>query len=86
MAPTLVFALCFVTSVLCAALLIRSYLRTRRRFLLWCALCFMLFAVNNTFALLDILWLPDGTLIAYRQAAALGAVLVLVYGFMWELD
>jgi hypothetical protein len=86
MAPTLVFALSFAASVLCAGLLIRASLRTRRRFLLWCALCFLLFAVNHALALLDILWLPDGTLVVYRQAASLGAVLVLIYGFMWEVD
>jgi len=84
--PTLVFVLCFVTSVLCAGLLARSYARTERRFLLWCALCFALLAVNNTLVLLDIFWPPEGNLVPYRQAAALGAVAVLIYGFMWELD
>ena len=85
-APTLVFVLCFVTSVLCAGLLVRSYSRTRRRFLLWCALSFVLFAANNTLVLVDIFWPPAGNLVAYRQAAALAAVAVLLYGFTWEVD
>ena len=84
--PTLVFLLCFVTSVACAGLLIRSYTRTNRRFLLWCAMSFALFAVNSTLSLIDIYWPPPGNLMAYRKAAALGAVLVLIYGFMWEVE
>jgi hypothetical protein len=85
-APVIVFSLCFLTSVLCTLLLARAYFRTQRRFLLWCALSFAFLAVNNTFVLADILFFPDASLAPYRQAAALAAVLVLVYGFMWEVD
>lgn len=44
---TAVYILCAVTSVLCAGLLVRSYLRSRVRLLLWSALCFVGLAVNN---------------------------------------
>jgi hypothetical protein len=84
--PALVFALCCAASVLCAVLLIRSYVRTKRRFLLWCALSFGLIAINNTLVLLDILWPPEGNLIVYRQVATLSAVVIMIYGFMWEVE
>jgi hypothetical protein len=85
-APLVVYGLCFVTSVLCAVLLIRAHASTKRRFLLWCALSFGLLAANNTFVLVDLLWFPDGDLVAFRQTAALLAVGVLIYGFMWEAE
>jgi hypothetical protein len=85
-APTIVYLLCFVTSVLCAGLLARAYLRTRTRLLLWCALSFVFLALNNTLVLLDIIWPPEGNLLPLRQTAALGAVVLLIYGFMWEVE
>jgi hypothetical protein len=84
--PTFVYVLCFVTSTLCAALLVRAYRRTRTRLLLWSALSFVLLAVNNFFVAADMLFLPEAHLLAFRYAAALGAVAVLVYGFIWEAE
>jgi hypothetical protein len=81
-----VYLLCIVTSALCAYLLFRAHQRTKRRFLLWSALCFLFLMVNNVLVLLDLLVLPDGTLVAYRQFTALLAVGVMIYGFMWEVD
>ncbi len=85
-APLIVYGLCCVTSVWCAMLLIRAYSNTKRRFLLWCALSFVFLAINNTFVLADLVWFPEGDLVAYRQTAALLAVGVLIYGFMWEAE
>jgi ABC-type Fe3+ transport system permease subunit len=82
----LVYSLCLMTGTLCAVLLARSWLRTKRRFLLWCAVSFALLAVNNALVLTDMLAIPHDNLIPVRQAAALGAVVVLIYGFMWEID
>jgi hypothetical protein len=84
--PTFVYVLCFVTSTLCAVLLVRAYRRTRTRLLLWSALSFVLLAVNNFFVAADMLILPDVDLLALRYAGALGAVAVLIYGFIWEVD
>ena len=85
-APTLVFALCSLTSIVCALLLARAYLRTRRRLLLWCAACFALMALNATVTLVDMWTLPLGNMLPYRQLASLGAVVVLIYGFIWEAE
>jgi hypothetical protein len=85
-AQTLVYALCFLTSVLCAGLLVRAYVRTRTRLLLWCALSFVFLAINNMFVLVDIYWPPDGNMRPMRLGASLAAVAVLIYGFIWEVE
>jgi hypothetical protein len=81
-----VYLLCLLASVTCAALLVRSWRRTRARLLLWSALCFVLLALNNLLAVLDMLVVHDLDLSPARQAAALAAVGVLLYGFIWEVE
>lgn len=82
----LVYGLCLIASALCAALLFRSYGRSRQRLLLWSALCFSLLAVNNLLVVLDMVIFPTIDFTAGRQASALAAVAVLLYGFIWEVD
>ena len=86
MAPTAVFLLCLVTSSVCAGLLLRAYAKNRTKLLLWSALSFVLLAVNNLFLVLDMVVFPDVELWPFRQAAAVGAVAVLLYGFTWEVE
>jgi hypothetical protein len=81
-----VYLLCLAASVGCALLLVRSYRRNRTRLLLWSAACFLLLAVNSFLVVLDILVLPDLDLVPLRRAAALAAVAVLLFGFIWESD
>jgi hypothetical protein len=64
----------------------RSYLRTRTRLLLWSAIAFVFLAVNNFFVLGDMILFPDFNLLPFRYVAALGAVCVLIYGFIWEVE
>lgn len=82
--PTLVYLLCLLTSLGCAALLARSYLRARTRLLLWVAVGFAALALNNLFLVLDMLVLPGVNFWIPRQLAAASAILVLLYGFIWE--
>jgi hypothetical protein len=84
--PIAVFLLCFLTSVVCLVLLTQGYLRTRNRLLLWSALCFVFLAINNGLVVLDILVFPDLDLRIYRHVAALSAVSILLYGFIWDVD
>lgn len=83
---SLVYLLCLLTSLACAVLLARSYARTGIRLLLWSAACFGLLAANNLVVIFDMLLLPDHDLRLLRHAFALGAVLVLLFGFIWEGD
>jgi len=84
--PTAVYVLCLATSVLCAALLLRAYLASRTKLLLYTALGFVFLAVNNLFLVADLVLLPDVDLWAWRQAASLAAVAVLLYGFTFEVE
>jgi hypothetical protein len=81
-----VYILCFVASAVCAALLVRSYQASRTRLLLWAALCFVLLAVNNLIVVLDVLVISTMDLGPFRQAASLGAITVLLIGFVWDAD
>ena len=85
--PAAVYLLCLLTSVGCAALLVRSWRRTRTRLLLWSALCFVLLALNNLLLVVDLLVVPTAiSLVPFRHATALAAVGVLLYGFIWEVE
>lgn len=82
----LVYALCALTSVFCALLLARGYRRNRSRLLLYTALCFAGLAVNNLLVFVDIVLLPAVDLSVWRSVAAVSAVGILLYGFVWEVD
>lgn len=84
--PTLVYLLCFVTSLICAGLLGRSYVRTRTRMLLWSALCFSLLAIANLIVVLDMLVYPAADMRTIRLGLSLAAVTVLLFGFIWDQD
>ena len=84
--PTAVYLLCFATSFACAVLLARSYLRTRARIVMWSAIAFGLLAVNNLFVVLDLVLIEDISFQLPRLLASAGAVLVLLFGFIWDLD
>jgi hypothetical protein len=83
---TAVYLLSFFTSAACGWLLVRSYVVTRTRLLLWCAACFVLLAFNNFFVVADMLVFEDIDLTYVRTLLALSAVTTLLYGFIWELD
>jgi len=83
----IVYTLCLLTSAFCAFLLVRSYRDNRTRLLLWSALCFTLLALNNLLVVVDILILPTAVdLVPFRHLAALAAVSVLLFGFIWEMN
>jgi hypothetical protein len=82
-----VYFLCLAASTLCMVLLIRGYLRTRSRLLLWCALCFVGLALNNLALVADlVLTPPDVDLRPLRALTHVGALAVLIYGFVWEAE
>jgi hypothetical protein len=83
----LVYFLCLAASATCASLLMRGYIRSRTRILLWSAICFALLALNNLLAVVDIVLIPEGVdLQLERVTTSLAAVLILLYGFIWEAD
>lgn len=85
-APALIYGLCLAASVSCAALLGRAYLRSRTRLLLWTAVSFCFFALNNLALVVDMLIVPQIDLWTWRQAAAGAGLGVLIIGFVWEMQ
>jgi hypothetical protein len=81
----IIYLLCVATSLLCAYLLARAYRRGRTKLLIWSALCFALLALNNLVVAADVLLLPTIDLTVLRLATSLAAVVVLLYGFIWEV-
>jgi hypothetical protein len=84
--PAIVYFLCFATSTACAVLLARSYRSTGARLLLWSGLCFLLLAANNLLVVLDLLVIRDVDLRLGRLLLSLGAVAVLLFGFVWDVE
>lgn len=83
----LVYALCMLTSAVCAGLLLRTYRRTRARLLLWTAISFCFLTLNNLLVFVDVVLVgPNVDLWALRYVAALAAVGAMIYGFIWEAE
>lgn len=82
----LIYLLCAMTSVLCAVLLLRSYRQTGFRLLFWSAMCFTLLALNNFVLVLDKLVFPNIDLSVLRLLLALAALLLLLFGLIWQDD
>ena len=80
----LVYVLCAVTSIACAVLLLRGYWRSRMRLLFWSGLCFAGLALNNVVLFVDLVIIPSVDLSLVRSGTALIAMLVLLFGLVWE--
>ena len=82
----LVFLLCALTAFACTWMLLRAWLRTRARLLLWSALCFAGLTANNVLLVLDRLVFTEADLSSWRLGLALLAVMLLVTGLVLEDD
>jgi len=79
-----VFILSGLISMACAALLLRSFARTRSGLLLWAGLCFVGLTVNNLMLFVDKVVVEDVDLSTWRTIPALAGMLTLVFGLVWE--
>lgn len=82
--PGIVYLLCAATCLLCAALLIRAYLRNRVHLLLWSGLCFVGLMLDNVLLYVDAFVVPDIDLMVWRKVPGLVAVTLLLFGMVWE--
>jgi hydrogenase/urease accessory protein HupE len=82
--PETIYILCALTSLFCAVLLWRSYRRSRTRLLMWSTWCFFGLALNNVLLVLDLVVVPDVDLALVRAGVALGSMMMLLIGLIWE--
>lgn len=81
------YTLCTITAFFCFCLLLRGYYRSRYKLLLWGSLCFLGLTLNNGLLAADKLLLgPEVNLSTWRLVVALGAMMILLYGIIWDVD
>ena len=81
-----IYSLCTLTSLACAWLLLAGYRRTGHRLLFWSGTSFVAMTVNNLVLVIDKVFLPDVDLLPLRLVAALAAMLLLIYGLIYEKE
>jgi uncharacterized membrane protein YhhN len=79
-----VFALCAVTSIVCAVLLWRGWRAAGGRLLLWTAIGFICFAANNVLLFVDEVVVPDNDLQLTRDLTSFAAVTIILFGLIWD--
>ena len=81
---TTIYALCALTSLACAVLLLRGYSRTDVPLLLWSGLCFLGLALNNVLLFVDLRIAPEVDLSVWRSLPAVVGVGFLLHGLVWK--
>lgn len=84
--PLIVNILGALTVGLCAVLLLRAYVNTRKRLLLWSGLCFAGLCAANTLLVVDLAVIPDVNLYLWRLGIAAISMLLLLYGLIFESE
>ncbi len=80
------YVLASITCLGCTFFLVRQYLQTRTRLLLWSAFCFVGLSASNVIMFIDLVIYPGPVvdLRLYRLLTALAGMVFLLYGFIWE--
>jgi hypothetical protein len=81
---SVVYALCAVTSCGCTILLLRRYRSSGFTLLLWSAVCFAGFTVNNVLLFVDLILFPNVDLLIWRNIAAVSGVATLLFALIWD--
>ena len=80
----LVYLLSVATCLVCAILLLRGYAKQRVRLLLWSGICFAGLMVENVMLYIDVIVVPDVDLSLWRKLPGLAALVVLLFGLIWD--
>lgn len=87
MLANFVYLLGTVVTATCAILLLRGFARSRSRLLLWSGLCFVGLTLSNGLLFVDLVLLPaEQSLYMWRLSTAAAAMLLLVYGLVFESE
>jgi hypothetical protein len=79
-----IYSLCALVALVCTILLARAYRASRYRLLFWGALCFAGLTLNNVLLFIDKIVFDMVDLSLPRVVVALAAMLVLIYGLIWD--
>ena len=78
------YVVTILTTLLCAVLLLRAYVRVRRGLLLWSGLCFAGLTLDSVLVLADMVLFPSVDLYTWRLASVAVSISLLVFGMIWE--
>lgn len=81
-----IYAMCAITALLSAILLLRAYLRSRSRVLLWSGLCFTGLMLSNAVLVLDKLVYTEIDLLPWRLWITLASLLMLLFGLIYAKE
>ena len=83
-----IFSLCALMCVACSWNLVRGYLKTDNRLLLWTGICFAVMAAGNIFLCVDLIVYPDVDMNGPMWRSLLHAIsgLLLLGGLILELS
>lgn len=80
-----IYILCAATALACAVLLLLGARRDGSRMLFWSGLCFAGLAFTNLLVVADAIeWFPYHDLATLRLGSALAALMLLLYGVIFE--
>lgn len=82
----LIYGLCALTAFLCTYLLLQAYYQNKYKLLLWGGLCFAGFTLNNILVIIDELVVTFVDFSTLRLLTALAAVLILLYGLIFDTE
>lgn len=81
-----IYTLCALAALTCAALLLNGYRRSGYRLLLWSGLCFVGLTANNVLLIMDKVVFPEIDFSLWRVGLSFLAMGVLLYGLVWEAE
>lgn len=79
-----VYLVGILVTLACAVLLLRGYVRGRKRLLLWSGLCFTGLTLTNVLVFVDLILVPQIDLYVYRLVMASVSMGCMLYGLIWE--
>ncbi len=82
-----IYGLCTILAGVCAWLLLNAYRRSRYKLLLWGGLSFAGVTLSNAVLVVDkVLTPPSVDLSLWRYALTLVALLIFLYGLIWDTE
>lgn len=82
----IVYIFGMVTCLGCALLLLRGYMRSKMRLLLWSSVFFFALTLDNLIVFLDLIVFPEVNLSLLRNSFTLVGLVLLIYGLIHESD